>query len=408
MATLTVITLTRNRLEKVRRLIDRLLPQLAAGDEILLIDTGSTDGTRERLAELNNPAIRSVYYDGPGSWAEMRNFGVRHAAGDTIAFLDDDCLPDPDWVARGKAALGDADAVGGMVRPLGIYAFPRWWHPEMAWMVGLSVPGQTGPDAGRVHYPFTANLWARASVCRAVPFQELGGDMGGDESKRYRTGREDAQWWRALRTLGYRTRFDSAIGVGHAIDPARLDLDYLRRRARMDGRAWAVREGTPEDVGPLAYQCWRQLFLALGAVFTEPEERLCHWHFHRLTFERHGAALRGLERKFLGVGAASGATRRRRPPFQALAFQRAGPPGPGSRQARCARPADPVHASPAQAAPAGQSGARGRHRLRLSGRYGHPAIGPARDDEGQSLGWRFTSSPPPAARTCCATCGGST
>lgn len=298
MTGLTVITLTRNRLEKVRRLIDRLLPQLAAGDEILLIDTGSTDGTRERLAELNHPQIRSVYYDGPGSWAEMRNFGVRHARGGMIAFLDDDCLPDPDWAARGKAGLLEADAVGGMVRPLGIYSFPSWWHPEMAWMVGLSVPGQAGPDAGRIHYPFTANLWARASVCQAEPFQELGGQLGGEESKRYRTGREDAQWWRRLRTLGYRTRFDPHLGVGHAIDHARLDLDYLRRRARMDGHAWAVREGTREDFAPLAYQWWRQLFMALGAALEEPETRLCHWHFHRLTFERHGAALRGLREKF--------------------------------------------------------------------------------------------------------------
>lgn len=321
MATLSVITLTRNRREKLRRLLDRLLPQLEPGDEILLVDTGSTDGTRETFASpppAAADAIRLLHYDGPGSWAEMRNFGVAHARGELIAFLDDDCLPDPDWVARGKAGLRDADALGGMVRPLDIFAFPHWWHPEMAWMVGLSVPGQTGPDAGRVHYPFTANLWARAAACRAVAFQELGGQLGGEESARYRTGREDAQWWHSLRTQGYRTRFDPALGVGHAIDPARLDLDYLRRRARLDGQAWAVREGTREDLIPLAYQWWRQFFLTVGALGAGDEERAALWHYHRLTLLRHGQALRGLKNKFFPL--ASGATRRLLKPwfFKAL------------------------------------------------------------------------------------------
>lgn len=298
MATLSVITLTRNRLGKVRLLLERLLPQLGEGDEVLLIDTGSEDGTREHFAQDHNPHIQFVHYDGAGSWAEMRNFGVSRARGALIAFLDDDCLPAADWVARGKAALEEADAVGGIAQPHGIAAFPEWWHPDMGWMVGLSVPGHCGPDAGKVYYPTTSNLWVRASVARAVPFQELGGELAGEESAKYVTGREDAQWWRRLRVGGYRTRFEPGLCVGHAIDPARLDLDYLRRRAGLDGAAWAAREGTREDMGALAYQWWRQLFMAWGAPWADEESQRAHWHFHQLTRRRHGAAMQGLEDKF--------------------------------------------------------------------------------------------------------------
>jgi len=299
MPTLSVITLTCNRLAKVQSCLERLAPQLAPGDEWLLIDTGSADGTREHFAASAPPGVRLAPFEGEGSWAEMRNFGVAQARGALIAFLDDDCLPAADWVRRGKAALADADAVGGMAQPLGLAGFPSWWHPDMGWMVGLSVPGHAGPDAGRVHYPTTSNLWARALVCRAVPFQELGGRLGGEEHARYRTGREDAQWWRRLRVEGYRTRFDPRLTVGHAIDPARLDLLYLRRRAGLDGRAWAVREGQCADFVPLAYQWWRQFFLSLGRWWVEPEARAAHWHFHTLMRRRHGEALKGLEEKFL-------------------------------------------------------------------------------------------------------------
>lgn len=43
----SVIILTRDRLPKLQVCLDRLLPQLSAEDEIILIDTGSADGTVE-------------------------------------------------------------------------------------------------------------------------------------------------------------------------------------------------------------------------------------------------------------------------------------------------------------------------------------------------------------------------
>src|SRR5436190_24253441 len=108
MSSLSVITLTRDRLAKVMRLVERLLPQLDPDDELLLIDTGSADGTREHFARFKNPMLRLLPWDGEGSWAEMRNFGAAQARGAMIAFLDDDCLPEPDWVTRGKAGLAEA------------------------------------------------------------------------------------------------------------------------------------------------------------------------------------------------------------------------------------------------------------------------------------------------------------
>jgi len=298
--TVSVITLTRDRFDKLSLCLDRLLPQLRDGDEMLVIDTGSTDQTRSFYAQWFHPHVRFLTHDQEGSWAEARNFGVRAARGDLIAFLDDDCYADEDWVARGREALGEADAVGGLVRPHGIDHWPAWWHPEMGWIAGLSVPGHLGPDAGRVHYPFTANLWARAAVCRAIPFQEVGGRLGSHESEHYAAGREDAQWWRRLRVEGYRTRFDLDLGVEHAIDPARLDLAYLRRRAQLDGQSWARREGAEDDIGPLAYQWWRQIWLAEGAPFWAGRNWIADHHLHHLTRRRHGGALRFLTVKLRG------------------------------------------------------------------------------------------------------------
>ncbi|MCE5231548.1 glycosyltransferase [bacterium] len=298
----SVVILTCNRLGRLLRGLEKLMPQLEAGDEVILIDTGSADGTLNYFHTWSHPQLRFEAWHGHGSWAEMRNFGVGLATGDAIAFLDDDCIADDDWIARGREALENFDAVGGLVQPHGIEYWPHWWHPDMGWMVGLSVPGQLGPDAGRYHYPFTANLWARAEACRAVPFQEIGGSLGENESGRYLTGREDAQWWHALRIGGYATHFDPKLLVHHAIEPSRLDLRYMRQRAALDGQAWALRQGRREDIMPLAYQWYHHLASAFAAPWAERGARRPHWHYHQLTRRRHGRALRTLAGRFIFGG----------------------------------------------------------------------------------------------------------
>ncbi|MEN6626556.1 MAG: glycosyltransferase family 9 protein [Candidatus Sumerlaeia bacterium] len=299
---LSVIILTCNRLGRLLSCLEKLLPQLDPADEVVLIDTGSTDGTVNYFQTWSHPQLRFEMWRGHGSWAEIRNFGVSKAQGGLIAFLDDDCIPEADWVARGRDGLEKFDAVGGLVQPHGIDEWPCWWHPDMGWMVGLSVPGQLGPEAGRYHYPFTANLWARAAACRALPFQEIGGRLGGAESGRYLTGREDAQWWHALRVGGFATGFDPKMLVHHAIEPSRLDLRYLRQRAGLDGQAWALRSGTRQDLFPLAYQWHLQLDSAFKAPWAEPGSRRAHWHFHQLMRRRHGRALKVLAERFLFLG----------------------------------------------------------------------------------------------------------
>lgn len=302
----SVVVLTRDRLERLGRCLEALVPQLgraeASPDEILVVDTGSRDGTPEAIAARALPGVVVHRFAGPGSWAEARNFGIDQARGELIAFLDDDCVPASDWIARGRAAFADApaawrplDALGGLVAPPPSLAFPDWWDPEMAWLVGLSVPGHLGPEAGRYFYPYTSNLWLRASVARAERFQTLGGAFGGENPTAYAAGREDAELWRRLRVTGRRTAFDPALVVEHHIDAARLDLEYLKERARRDGAAWAAREGRAEDMPEVAYAVH-----AAGHPRDLPEEphaRRARLRFHQIMRERHRSALHALAEK---------------------------------------------------------------------------------------------------------------
>ena len=77
--------------------------------EILVVDGGSTDGTREWIAsESDLRLIDSERGRGP-----QLNAGGRAAAGDVLLFLHADCLPSPDTAATLQSVLQNPKSAGG-------------------------------------------------------------------------------------------------------------------------------------------------------------------------------------------------------------------------------------------------------------------------------------------------------
>jgi len=115
--------------------------------ELLLVDDGSSDGSRAiamaaaehdaRLIVLDSPAARS-------GAAAARNVGITASTGDAIAFLDADDVYEADFLRHRSRALADRPDVA-----LG-YGPTLWWHPgtpELDWTEGMR------RVAGKVHEP---------------------------------------------------------------------------------------------------------------------------------------------------------------------------------------------------------------------------------------------------------------
>lgn len=83
----------------IRTCLKALREQTYPGDrvEILVVDNGSTDGTRDAVREF--PEVTLLEEPKPGSYC-ARNRGLSVARGDYIAFTDADCIPDKDWLAN--------------------------------------------------------------------------------------------------------------------------------------------------------------------------------------------------------------------------------------------------------------------------------------------------------------------
>lgn len=86
---ISVVIPTYNRAHLVTRAIRSAQSETSEGDEIIVVDDGSTDATSEVVAELGDKKIRYLRQDNRGAGA-ARNLGVEAATGDLIAFLDSD------------------------------------------------------------------------------------------------------------------------------------------------------------------------------------------------------------------------------------------------------------------------------------------------------------------------------
>jgi glycosyltransferase involved in cell wall biosynthesis len=100
MPVVSVIIPTYNRAVYLIEAIQSTLAQTYTDFEVIVVDDGSTDGTREALTHfIANGTIRYFYQDNRGE-AAARNKGIGEARGEYIAFLDSDDLFCPEHLAR--------------------------------------------------------------------------------------------------------------------------------------------------------------------------------------------------------------------------------------------------------------------------------------------------------------------
>lgn len=90
---ITVIIPTYNRVDFIEECINSVLTQTYSNLELLIIDDGSTDNTKnivENIIETSrDPRIKYIYQENKGV-AEARNTGIKNANGNLVAFLDSD------------------------------------------------------------------------------------------------------------------------------------------------------------------------------------------------------------------------------------------------------------------------------------------------------------------------------
>lgn len=131
MPKVSIITLTLNRVDYLRKNIQSVLSQGIEDIEIIVMNDNSTDNTCSMVESLNDKRIRLINFSCNGIIARSRNEGLRLSTGEFVAFVDDDDLWAPGKLKKQIAYAEEhpdydffyclADRIDGQGKDLGIY-----------------------------------------------------------------------------------------------------------------------------------------------------------------------------------------------------------------------------------------------------------------------------------------------
>jgi glycosyltransferase involved in cell wall biosynthesis len=182
--------------------------------EVIVADDAASEATRTQVeawaGRAGNDALRFRYVAVRGNHgpAAARNAGWKSATSDIIAFTDDDCLPEPGWLAAGVQAISGAApaATGRVVVPLNS-------NPPTDYELDTSHLA----DAGFI----TANCFCRRSLLSEV---------GGFDERFTTAWREDSDLQFKLLARGCAIVHVSDAVVVHPVRPAPWGVSLRQQR----------------------------------------------------------------------------------------------------------------------------------------------------------------------------------
>ncbi len=215
--------------------------------EIIVADNNSPEGVAAVAAAVaGRAAVVVVTEKGAGP---ARNGGAAAATGEVLAFIDSDCIAEPEWVAEGVRALASYDFIGGRMKVL-VGDMARM-TPAEAFERVFAFDNED--YITNKSFTVSANL-----MCPRSLFESVGG---------FRTTvSEDVEWAHRAIGLGYRLGYASRAVVGH---PARRTWsELIAKWRRMTAESYAL---ITERRGGRALWLLRSLVLPASAVAHTPK-----------------------------------------------------------------------------------------------------------------------------------------
>ena len=203
----SVVIPTYNRLSLLMKAVECLKAQDYPVEcfEVIIVDDGSTDGTGEWIRSVSG-RVRGIeirpliqHHGGP---AAARNLGIEEARGDLIAFTDDDCLPQPNWLSCLVLGLQDqacAATAGRIACAEGVGIVSRFCEY-------MQFNTQSGHGETYIDKLNTANALCPTELLRSI---------GGFDTKFRWPGGEDTDLGNRIRALGHKIRACPSAVVVH-------------------------------------------------------------------------------------------------------------------------------------------------------------------------------------------------
>jgi GT2 family glycosyltransferase len=219
---ISVVVCSYNGARTIRDCCEGLMRLNYPNYEVIVVSDGSTDATAEIAEEYPFTVIRTANR----GLSSARNTGMEAAAGEIIAYTDDDARPDPDWLRYLAATFMHSDfaGVGG----------PNLAPAGDGWIADCVANAPGGPvhvllsDREAEHIP-GCNMAFRRSALKAI----------GGFDPQYRVAGDDVDVCWRIQQHGWKIGFSPAAQVWHH---RRNSLRTYWRQQRGYGKAEALLE----------------------------------------------------------------------------------------------------------------------------------------------------------------------
>jgi GT2 family glycosyltransferase len=231
---------TDQRWSDLQRAIMAVQTQTMLPDEIVVVIDHNP--TLRQQVQDRFPQITTLENSGTRGLSGARNSGIARASGDVIAFLDDDAIAAPGWLARLLEPYTDDRVlgVGGAIEPAWADARPRWFPGEFGWVVGCGYRGQP-QDIAPVRNLIGTNMSFRRAVFATVGgFRDELGRVGMNTA-----GCEETELCIRIRQQwpeGF-VLYEPQARVQHHVPASRTTWRYFRSRCYAEGQSKALMTG---------------------------------------------------------------------------------------------------------------------------------------------------------------------
>ena len=105
---ISVVVPLYNDERNIRSCLESLEKELLLGDEVAVVDNGSTDSSSDIVKEFERVKLLVLK---SGNIGAVRNYGAKHTSGDILAFIDSDCVVLPGWRSALLSSLHENDSI---------------------------------------------------------------------------------------------------------------------------------------------------------------------------------------------------------------------------------------------------------------------------------------------------------
>ena len=251
MPDIAAIICTHNRDRYLGAAIDSLLHQDWDNYEILVIDNGSTDNTREVVeSRLSNPRLK-YFYEPELGLSVARNRGAKETTAPVLAYLDDDAEASPQWLKVITRAFQENERLaiaGGKVTlllPEG-KTLPNWISESMTGSLGAYDLGT------EVFYIENPNLTPRGLnyAIRRTFLDEVGGfDPNLGRVGKNLLSNEELFMTELALNQGWQVAYLPEALAAHNVAPERLKPGWFISRSWWQGVSEYYREAVAGRTG---------------------------------------------------------------------------------------------------------------------------------------------------------------